>query len=107
MTHQAITAAVSLASTQMKMAIVTVKISMNVILIMEAVLIDVTITKADICANVLTGEISVSLMMEKHANLYVHGISFISVASAGIFKARQTIGMLKQVAKQLTLSWPT
>ena len=107
MTHQVITAAVSLASTQMKMAIVIVKISMNVILIMEAVLIDVTIMKADICANVLTGEISVSLMMEKHANLYVHVISFISVASAGISKARQTIGMPKQVAKQLTLSWPT
>ena len=98
--------AVSLVSIRMKMDIVTAKISMNVILIMEAVLINVSIMKVDTCASVLIGEISVSATMVKHANLYVPGISFISVASAGISKAKQTIGMPKLVVKQSTLSLP-
>ena len=107
MTHQATIVVVSLGLTQMKMDIVTVKISMNVISTMEAVPIDVTIMKAGTCANVQIGEISVSPMMGKHANLYAHGILFISVASAGISRAKQTIGMPKQVARLLILSWPT
>ena len=107
MTLPVITAVVSLDLTQMKMDIGTVKISMNVISTMEAVPIDVTIMKADTCVSVQIGEISVSPMMGKHANLFVREILFILVASAGISRAKQTIGMPKQVARQLILNWPT
>ena len=103
-TPQVITVAVSLVSIRMKMDIVIAKISMNVILIMEAVLINVSIMKVDTCASVPIGEISVSAMMVKHANLYVREISFISAASAGISRAKQTIGMPKLVVKPSTLS---
>ena len=105
-TPQVITVAVSLVSIRMKMDIVIAKISMNVILIMEAVLINVSIMKVDTCVSVPIGEISDSVTMEKHANQYVPGILFISVANAGISKAKQTIGMPKLVVKQSTLSLP-
>ena len=98
--------AVSPVSTRMKMDIVIAKILMNVILIMEAVLINVSIMKVDTCVSVPIGEISDSVTMEKHANQYVLGILFISVASAGISKAKQTIGMPKLVVKQSILSLP-